>query len=313
MLTDYRGIDGLGEVLRPLRPEALSLAVLGHHAQGVACLEVTFMRVPVRRVPSRDAEAIAMRYQGELVFARSQSFDQWVRLAGEDRGGLDAGRHGGHGGAAAAPPRPPPPRLVAAVRPVAKRARFCGQGRAGDQKAQSDLKDAEARARLAAVAAFERLQFDEEACSWRVSEACPEQEDPVALGLLAREDLQVGEAGMARIVRHIFSRQLPRFCSDEPGLRRLVPELRRSGGSVPLPVDGGDEDEAPEGRPALRPGRPSEARGRVGPGREDGGSPPGGLRRVPGGHDAGARGPGLRHDRGREHLRPRRPSQGRDL
>ncbi|CAK0829110.1 unnamed protein product, partial [Prorocentrum cordatum] len=202
-------------------------------------------RPAARRVPSRDAEAIAMRYQGELVFARSQSFDQWVRLAGEEEGWMLAATE--DMGELLLPLHGLPHLDLWLLCDLWRSARASAAKGELDQKAQSDLKDAEARARLAAVAAFERLQFDEEACSWRVSEACPEQEDPVALGLLAREDLQVGEAGMARIVRHIFSRQLPRFCSDEPGLRRLVPELRRSGGSVPLPVDGGDEDEAPEG------------------------------------------------------------------
>ena len=39
-------------------------------------------QVAVRSSPSRDAVALSYKRKGELIFARSQNFSGWLRLAG---------------------------------------------------------------------------------------------------------------------------------------------------------------------------------------------------------------------------------------
>ena len=50
--------------------------------QGLCCLEVAFTQVAVRSSPSRDSMALSYKRKGELIFARSQNFSGWLRLAG---------------------------------------------------------------------------------------------------------------------------------------------------------------------------------------------------------------------------------------
>ncbi|CAE7376463.1 unnamed protein product, partial [Symbiodinium necroappetens] len=82
MISDMQGLHGIGEVLSPKRGEDVKLAVEEPHPQGVCCLEIVYAQVAVRASPSRDAVALYYRRKGELVFARSQNFGGWLRLAG---------------------------------------------------------------------------------------------------------------------------------------------------------------------------------------------------------------------------------------
>mmetsp|Transcript_4541 Transcript_4541/g.10627 ORF Transcript_4541/g.10627 Transcript_4541/m.10627 type:complete len:634 (-) Transcript_4541:52-1953(-) len=84
MISDMQGLHGIGEVLSPKRGEDVKLAVEEPHSQGVCCLEIVYAQVAVRSSPSRDAVALYYRRKGELVFARSQNFGGWLRLAGEE-------------------------------------------------------------------------------------------------------------------------------------------------------------------------------------------------------------------------------------
>ncbi|CAE7478188.1 PIP5K4 [Symbiodinium sp. CCMP2592] len=84
MISDMQGLHGIGEVLSPKRGEDVKLAVEEPHSQGVCCLEIVYAQVAVRASPSRDAVALYYRRKGELVFARSQNFGGWLRLAGEE-------------------------------------------------------------------------------------------------------------------------------------------------------------------------------------------------------------------------------------
>lgn len=84
MLSDMQGLHGLGSLLQPRRGQEVDLAVDEPQPQGICCLEVTFAQVAARAFPSRDAIALCYRRKGELVFARSQNFAGWLRLAGEE-------------------------------------------------------------------------------------------------------------------------------------------------------------------------------------------------------------------------------------
>lgn len=84
ILSDMQGLHGLGSLLQPRRGEEVDLAIEEPQPQGICCLEVTFAQVAVRAFPSRDAIALCYRRKGELIFARSQNFSGWLRLAGEE-------------------------------------------------------------------------------------------------------------------------------------------------------------------------------------------------------------------------------------
>lgn len=83
MLTDMRGTNGEGRVMRPVGGSP-KLKVDGYFPQGLCCLEVVFRQAVVRETPDRQAGILGSRRKGELVFAKSQTFDGWVRLHGED-------------------------------------------------------------------------------------------------------------------------------------------------------------------------------------------------------------------------------------
>jgi len=92
MLTDMRGHNDVWVVLRPMDGDetprqfgdGASAEVGGYHSQGVACFEVLVAEAHVRSAPSHRARTVRSCGPGELVFARSRSFDGWLRLAGED-------------------------------------------------------------------------------------------------------------------------------------------------------------------------------------------------------------------------------------
>eukprot|EP00931_Biecheleriopsis_adriatica_P105819 TRINITY_DN80340_c0_g1_i1.p1 TRINITY_DN80340_c0_g1~~TRINITY_DN80340_c0_g1_i1.p1 ORF type:complete len:616 (+),score=173.60 TRINITY_DN80340_c0_g1_i1:105-1952(+) len=83
MLSDMQGLQGLGALMEPTGQD-LQLAVDEPQPQGICCLEVVYSQVAVRAFPSRDAVALYYRRKGELVFASSQNFDGWLKLAGEE-------------------------------------------------------------------------------------------------------------------------------------------------------------------------------------------------------------------------------------
>ncbi|CAE8610377.1 unnamed protein product [Polarella glacialis] len=84
MISDMQGIGDMGAVMRPANDHAIQLAIQEPQLQGICCLEVVYSQAAVRSAPSRDAPALCYRRKGEYVFARSQNFDGWLRLAGED-------------------------------------------------------------------------------------------------------------------------------------------------------------------------------------------------------------------------------------
>lgn len=85
LLTNFRGMDGVHEAARAVDGGAIDLAVPGFHSQGIACLEVLPKSgVPVWSVPSKGSKRLHVRKCGERVFVRSQNFDCWARLVGEE-------------------------------------------------------------------------------------------------------------------------------------------------------------------------------------------------------------------------------------
>ena len=80
-----RGMDDVHEVVLPVEDTEAECAVHEYQPQGVACFEVVFRTgVPVREAPDQSAKVLSTRKMGEYVFAKSQNFDGWVGLAGED-------------------------------------------------------------------------------------------------------------------------------------------------------------------------------------------------------------------------------------
>lgn len=84
LLTFERNGDDINEIAQFVDDQDTMLAVPRHQPQGICCLEVVFRTgVPVRSAPDRNAETLSTRRRGEYVFAHTQTFDGWMRLAGE--------------------------------------------------------------------------------------------------------------------------------------------------------------------------------------------------------------------------------------
>jgi len=91
VISHMQGVEGTAEVAQPVDGTAnglggpVDLAVPEYQPQGLCCLEVVAKSgVPVRGAPSKDAQTLATRRQGEFVFVQTQNFDGWVRCWGED-------------------------------------------------------------------------------------------------------------------------------------------------------------------------------------------------------------------------------------
>jgi len=231
ILTDMRGKDGVREVVRLHANERAQVAIQGFHSQGICCLEVCCEQAHVREVPSPGSPAISTRYQGELVFARSQTFDGWVRLAGEHGwmlvGAEDLGQ-------LLTPLCNLPHVDLWLLRDVWAAAR--GANGDMDSKTSGLLKDAETKARLSSVQRFGQLEYVEEHRCWRHSEGADQNLGDT--GMLTEEDLQLSQAS---ILRRLFASAFQTALREEP-LRGLVPEIRPSDKPVLLPVQEGDEE-----------------------------------------------------------------------
>lgn len=231
ILTDMRGMDGIEGVLEMLPGEGAQLAIEGYHTQGICCLEVCFVQVAVRRYPSREAPQLSLRLQGELVFARSQSFNGWVHLAGE-AGWMQVSSE--DFGQLLMPLYSLPHVDLWLLRDL-----WAGARREGEEmsfQTVTELKDVETKARLFAAQTFGHLDLDQESGTWKVAENAAQ--NPVEEGLLSEEDLWESHA---RILRKLFVVAIERALPEQP-LARLVPELRRCERPVLLHVREGDED-----------------------------------------------------------------------
>mmetsp|Transcript_112680 Transcript_112680/g.218347 ORF Transcript_112680/g.218347 Transcript_112680/m.218347 type:complete len:621 (+) Transcript_112680:72-1934(+) len=231
ILTDMRGNDGVKEVVRLHANETTQVAIGGYHSQGICCLEVCCDQAHVRQAPSHESAVMSARYQGELVFARSQSFNGWVRLAGEHGwmlvGAEDLGQ-------LLSPLCNMPHVDLWLLRDVWAAARSASGDM--DSKTSGFLKDAEAKARLSSVQKLGQLEYVEENKCWRSSENA--DQNLVNDGNLAQDDLQLSQAG---ILRKLFASAFQDALREEP-LRGLVPEIRPCDRPVLLPVQEADEE-----------------------------------------------------------------------
>jgi len=217
MLMDMQNIDGQREVLHP-KDGALELVVRNYQSQGICCLEVCPSEAAVHKVPSEEGKVISTRGAGEFVFARSQSFNGWVRLVGNE------GWMRGYGPSGAAVLRVVDPGMDDV-----------------DQWAVSDLwaavrKEHDGILSRDTVSALKTLE--EEALQktyGRLSRCRPgREEDYLALGL-TEEDLQQSRVGISRrlfvlVLQELLESRSPPVLNHLPNLvfYKHPPQLKES-------------------------------------------------------------------------------------